>query len=330
MSSGQAEMVARVHGPERDQSELLRTTGGLLFATGALVLLIRKSGTGGWSDLARVAVAFVPTALLYLLALSPARERARPSQSVLAVTAILLLPVLLFEFLHWVGASTRHLLYDAAVFALVGLLAAYAARRGRVAYASLLAGLSFVATWLFVWAKILNHPSANTFRWLLVAAAAVLLLIAWRMARAGAAGAGETATAGGIAAIAAGLFGVIVSSFIGTTQAITRTLGPGRVTESRTGGMQLHTSGMQHLGWDIYLVVAAVALTWLGSRVRARSLGYVGAVGLGAFIISTGVQITRLQSGRGPTHDVVVWPLVLLVLGAAALVVSALRTRDTL
>lgn len=322
--------------PERDQPELLRTTGGLLFATGALVLLIRKSGHGGWSDLARVVVVLIPTALLYVLALSPARERARPSQSVLAVTALLLLPVVLFEFLHWVGASTRHLLYDAAVFAVTGLLAAYAARRSRVSYASLLAGLSFVAAWLLVWGKILNHPSANAFRWLLVAGAAVLLLAAWRMARAGTAGAGEAAIAGGVAAIAAGLLGVIVGAFVGLAQLVTSSAsgvasgsGTTRVLQSRTTitHLPVHTSGLQRLGWDIYLLIAAVGLLWLGSRVRARGLGYVGAIGLGAFVISTGAQLTRLEFGRGPTHDVLVWPLVLLILGLAALLTSTMGGR---
>jgi hypothetical protein len=315
---------------ERDRPELLRTLGGLLFATGAVVLLVRKSGHGGWSDLARLAVVLVPCALLYLLALAPAREHARPSQSVLGVTSILLLPVVLFEFLAWVGANTGHLLYDAAVFAVTALVAAYAARRSRISYAALLAGLSFEATWLFVWAKILSHPSANTFRWLLVAGAAVLLLFAWRMARAGAAGAGEAATAGGIGAIAAGLFGVIVSAFVGATQAFTRTsIGAATTSETAIPQLHVHTSGAQHLGWDIYLLIAAVALTWIGSQARTRGLGYVGAVGLGAFVISTGLQITRLQSGKALTHDVVVWPLVLLILGAVALAMSALATRDT-
>jgi hypothetical protein len=327
-----------VQPPERDWPDLLRTAGGLLLATGALVLLVRKSGHGGWSDLARLLVVLGPAALLYLLALAPARERARPSQSVLAVTAILLLPVVLFEFLNWVGASARHLLYDAAVFAFTTVLAAYAARRGRVSYAALLAGLSFVATWLFVWAKILNHPSANTFRWLLVAVAGVLLLCAWRMARAGAAGAGETATSGGVAAVAAGLFGVIVSAFVGAARVFTGATSsasaasglPGVTTTTEaTIPVHVHASGAQHLGWDIYLLVAAVALTWIGSRSRARGLGYVGAVGLGAFVISTGLQITRVQSGHRLTHDVLVWSLVLLVLGGVALVMSALSTRDT-
>jgi hypothetical protein len=61
---------------------------------------------------------------------------------------------------------------------------------------------------------------------------------------------------------------------------------------------------------------------------RVRGMGYVGAVGIGAFIISVGAQVTRLASGRGPSHDVLVWPLVLLVLGALGLIASALRPND--
>jgi hypothetical protein len=320
----------------RDDSSLLRCAGGLLLATGAVVLLVRKSGHGGWSDFARVAVVFVPATVLYLLAVAPPpRERARPSQSVLAVAAILLTPVVLFEFLHWLGASTRHLLYDAAVFAATALLAGYAARRARVAYAGLLAALSFLATWLFVWDKILNHPSANTFRWLLVAAAAVLLLAAYRLSRADGIAAGETAIAGGIAAVAAGLIGVFISAFVGATQVITS--GAGGVAGQGARAVErlptipqlpLHTNGSQHLGWDIYLLIASVGLVWIGSRARARGLGYVGAVGLSAFVVSTGLQITRLQSGRGLTHDVFVWPLVLVILGAAALLASMLSGRE--
>jgi hypothetical protein len=340
--------VSGVQRSERDLSDLLRSVGGLLFAAGAVVLVVRKSGHHGWGDFARVAVVFVPTVVLYLLALrtSP-RERARPWQSVLILTATLLTPVVLFEFLHWVGANTRHLLYDAGVFALTGLLAGYAARRGRVAYAGLLSALALLAAWLLLWGKILNHPSANTFRWVLVASAALLLLAAARLARAGALAAAETAVAGGIAAVAAGLLGVIVGAFVGATQVITGSTSiasgqsssgrllapPGSVGPSRLPPeplptrphLAVHTNGLQHPGWDIYLLIVSLALVWLGSRVRARGIGYVGAIGLGAFIISVGVQITRLQAGRGPTHDVLVWPLALVILGAGALCVSLVR-----
>jgi hypothetical protein len=255
----------------------------------------------------------------------------------------------LFEFLYWVGASTRHLLYDAAVFAFTGLLAGYAGRRTRVSYAGLLAALAWLATWLFLWAKILNHPSANTFRWLLVASAAALMLVAARLARAGAFAAGEVAIAAGISAVAAGVLGVIVGAFVGVARVITSSgigsstqAGPGRLLaqppslrRSSPGAeslatpshLEVHTNGLQHAGWDIYLLIVSLALIWLGARVRVRGIGYVGAIGLGAFIVSIGAQITRLQAGHGSTHDVLVWPLVLLIVGAGALCLSLVRWR---
>lgn len=73
---------------ERDLWDLVRSVGGLLFATGAVVLLIRKSGHSSWGDLARVAVVFVPAALPYVTALrAPRGDMAEPWQSVFIVAA---------------------------------------------------------------------------------------------------------------------------------------------------------------------------------------------------------------------------------------------------
>lgn len=207
--------------PARDLRDLLRSVGGLLLAVGALALWARKSSHDGWSDLARLLVVAVPAILLFVLALDlsepRAREKARPSQSVLMVVSILLGPVVLFEFLHGIGASTRHALLDAAVFAIVALLAVYATWRTRVSYTALLAGL-----------------------------------------------------------------GAIIS----------------------------------------------LALVWIGSRARFRGLGYVGGVGLLAFLVSIVAQITRIEVGRAPTASVAGWPLSLLLLGAAALAASANPLHD--
>ena len=74
------------------------------------------------------------------------------------VTSILLVPMVLLEFLAWVGASTQHSLYEAAVFAVTALFAAYGARRARVSYAALLAGLALLVAWLDVWEAILGSP----------------------------------------------------------------------------------------------------------------------------------------------------------------------------
>jgi anaerobic C4-dicarboxylate transporter len=88
-------------------------------------------------------------------------------------------------------------------------------------------------------------------------------------------------------------------------------------------------SGLQHFGWDLYLLVVSLALVWVGARVRARGLGYVGGVGLLAFLVSAGVQITRLESGREPTTSLIGWPLALLVIGIVGLAAPALDRRDS-
>src|ERR1019366_2008096 len=84
----------KVQLPKRDITDLLRSVGGLLFAVGAVVLLVRKSGHHEWSDFARLLVVLVPAGVLYLLALGvlerPRSEDAQPWQSVLRVAAILL------------------------------------------------------------------------------------------------------------------------------------------------------------------------------------------------------------------------------------------------
>lgn len=337
-----------------DVRDLLRSLGGLLFAAGAVVLFARKSEHQGWSDFELLLLVLVPALVLYVLALglfAPERgEEARPWQSVLMVVAIGLGPVVLFEFLSWIGASTPNLLYDAGVFALSSLLAAYAARRARVSYAALLAGLSLLVAWLFLWGKILDHPSTDTFRWFLLIAAALLFAVAVRLARTGSIGAGEVATAGGIAAVSAGVLGVIIGSFVGVFRSLVPFDESSSTSESSSAAISsgphalstppfprmfhtspspiAHVSGLQHFGWDLYLLIASLALVWIGSRVRVRGLGYVGGAGLLAFILSVALQVTRLESGRAPTASLLGWPLALLVAGLAGLLASS-RTQHS-
>ncbi len=369
-------------------TDLSRSIGGLLLATGAVVLFARKSGHHEWSDYALMLVVLIPAVVLYALALGvldpPGDDRPRPWQTVLMVEAILLWPIALLAFLQWVGARTNHPLYLAGVFTVTCLLASYATRRARIRYAALLAGLSSLIAWLYMWEKILHHPSANTARWLLVAAGALLLTVAARHARAKAIGASEIATAGGIAAVAAGVFGVVVGGVIAAFRPLlTITEGPSVTTATprqlrarpiglegnmsravRTyaashhrlpprpfvphrgfpvrplphgqGGSALpslvhvaHTSGLQHFGWDLYLLVVSVALVYVAARWHIRGLGYVGGIGLLAFIVSVAAQITRLDAGRPPTASVVGWPLALILIGVAGLAAPALYRRKT-
>jgi hypothetical protein len=90
-----------------------------------------------------------------------------------------------------------------------------------------------------------------------------------------------------------------------------------------------HTSGLQHFGWDLYLLVVSVALIFVAARWSVRGLGYVGGIGLLAFIVSVGAQITRLEAGRAPTASVAGWPLALILIGVAGLAAPALYRRQS-
>ncbi len=314
---------------DRDATDLLRGAGGILLAAGAVVLDLRKGNNHDWGQLALLLVIAIPMLVLFALAVGGKRdeERAAPSRSVLMVLAILLGPLAISQLLGLLGANTANTLYTALILALAGIFAAYGARRARVPYAMLLAGLALLLTWLIVWIRILDHPSVDTVRILLVVAAGLMFLAAVGMSRAKAIGAAEIATVGGIAAVAAGTLGVVVGTFAGVLDPVERI-----VEKSHTSGsgasVFTETGGFQHFGWDLYLLVVSVALVWAAARVRARGLGYVGGVGLFAFLVSVGAQVTRIESGRAPTSSLAGWPLALLVLGALGLLAPALSRRD--
>jgi hypothetical protein len=321
----------------RDLTDLSRSVGGVLLAVGAVVVLTRKSGEGQLGDLARVLVTGTPAILLYTLAVG-AIERDRigydgePWRAILFVTSILLATVALFELLRWIGADTTNALWSAGVFVVSGLLAGYGAQRATVPYGALLAGLAALSAWLLTCAKILGDPSTDTVRWLLVAGGGLLFLAAGAIARRDALGAPELAIAGGIAAVAAGVLGVFVGYFVGIFRGF---VGSGRAL-SHSGPSHrafefpgiAHASGLQSFGWDLYLLLVSLGLVWVGSRVRARGLGYVGAAGLVAFVISVGAQITRIESGHAPSSSLAGWPLALVGIGAVALIAPAVYRRD--
>jgi hypothetical protein len=312
--------------PRRDDiSDLMRSVGGLMLAVGAVVVVLRKSGDEAWTDFDRMLVLLVPTVVLYLLGVGvfgrPTRgaaeageDLARHSQSVLVVVSILLLPVTLLLFVSWAGIGTEHPLVDAGVFAATAVLAANAAWRSHVRFAALLASLSALIAWLFLFSKLLGHPSADAYRWLLVVAAACLALIARVLWRTKSSEAGELVTIAGLAAVLAG-----------TVAAAARSISSRFLS---AGDHHIPISGLQHFGWDLYLLVVSLTLVWLGSRIRVRGTGYVGAFGLLAFVGSVSAQVTRLQAGKTPTHDVVGWPLGLLILGTLGLFLTLLSRRN--
>ncbi len=296
-----------------------------MLTAGAATLFARKSAGETWGNFALLLVLLVPAALLYGMAISGAGDSAdwRPEswRSVLLVAGLLLTPLAFLQFLEVVGADTGHVLWFAAAFGLTALLAGYGVSRARVRYAALLAGLALLVAWMIVWGRLLDPISGNTFRALLVIAAACLFLISTALRRTGKLGAAEMATAGGVAAVLAGAMGVLVGGATGIS---------GSLEPIFTGhpSHRLTSSGMQSFGWDLYLLVVSVALIALGARIRSRGMGYVGGLGILTFILSVSVQITRVEAGKQPTTSLAGWPLALLILGALGLIAAAMRGND--
>jgi hypothetical protein len=311
----------------RDFTGAMRAAGGVLLALGAVLVLARRENR--WSDFELLLVLAVPAAALFALAVAGARtdagEPAESWRAVLLVVSVLLAPLALFKFLNWIGASTSHLLFDAAVLLVTALIAAAGARRAQAPYTILLAGLALLGAWMLVWIKIFPDPSGNTVRWLLLGGGVALLLAAVVVDLAGAMGAGELATVGALGAVLAGLLGVFISVF---TAAFAGLVSVGDSSPGLLGHVS-GVSGEQTTGWDIYLLVVAVALIVLAARSRIRGPGYVGALGLILFLLSTIAQLAHIGAGHAHSHGLLGWPVVLLVLGLAGLAAPLLRRRYT-
>jgi hypothetical protein len=302
---------------------LLRSLGGLLFATGALVLFFRKSPDERWAEFALLLVLLVPCVALYALGLGLVRREdaarpgdhgpaAHPWQPVLLVFAILLVPLVLFQFLDLIGGSTEDSLNSAWIFAVTAALAVFAVLRAGVSYGALLATLALLIAWLSLWDKILDDPSGTTFRWLLVIVALIFLAVAVVLHAGRARQAAEVVTGAGVAAVAAGVVGVVGIAAAFAANVFSEALGA-------SAGL---TGVQQHLEWDLFLLVVSLALIAYGSRAGVRGPSYVGTFGLLAFIVSAGVEISRVGADKDPEGNLFGWPLVLLLVGAAALIVA--------
>lgn len=184
----------------RDTTDLLRAGGALLLAAGATTLFIRKGEQHAWSEVTLLLVVLVPTLLLYRLAFPGGDQGttgATASRTVMMITAILLSPLTIAQFLGVLGTSGAPL-EIALAFGLTSLFGATGARQARVPYAALLASLAALVTWLIVWGQILDHPKASAFRGVLLLGGGVLILTALGLARRGAIGAREIGTIGGL------------------------------------------------------------------------------------------------------------------------------------
>jgi hypothetical protein len=305
----------RENGPfTPDRRDWLRLVGGMMFAAGAVVLLIRKNGD--WSDWAFVAGFLIPSVVLFAIAVPAARSRwgLQGWQSAYLVFATLLLLGALLELVSALDGNPGNSLNLLWTFGVVAVVAAGTALALRAPFQMLLAALAGVVVWLALWDKILSNPSGDTVRWLLLALAAIYLVAGVALARAAKPQAPDLITVAGLAAVLAGAL-----SFAAAAGAASPALGSSLAGDAPKPGQ----------GWNLFLLVISLVLIAYGSRAATRGPAYVGALGLTLFILLTGADlVSRLNGDAG--GGVVGWPLILLIVGAVAMVLSFVLKPGTL
>jgi hypothetical protein len=295
------------------QRDALRIAGATAFAAGAFTLFLRKSATGDWAAFPKLLAIAIPCVLLYGLgigALRLGREHDAPLgearrtaawRATATVLGLVMLPIALGQLVDTLGGDPNKSGHVAWLSLAVAGAAFFAAFGRGVRWAALFGGLAVIAGWMAFWDAIVD-PSGTAVRWLFVLVAAALAAAAVSL-RNDAEGP-ELATAAGVAAVAAGVTGLlsIPANFTGVLDA----------------GLSAGET-QQHQEWDAFLLAVALVLIWYGARAAWRGPAYVGAIGLLAFIVSAGYEVSSLFSDGGPSGDAIGWPLLLLVVGAAAL-----------
>ncbi len=299
------------------RDDLLRLLGGLLFAVGAIALFLRKSELEAWGDLGRLIVLLVPCVLLLGLGMGmiggdarrPIEDDAgaRPWRAVLLVLGIVLVPLTLLQFVALIGGTPGDPLNRAWIFAGTAAIAGLVALRARLPFAALLAALAALIAFVSLWDKILD-PSGRGIRQLMVIAAILLIAGAVVLRRRGLPYSGELVTAGGIAAVLAGILG---AGAVVVKMALADSFGAFGVPG--LGGL------LQQEHWNLFLLVVSVALIVYGTAIAARGPVYVGGFGLFFFVVSIGSELASRASEGRPDGSLVGWPLILILLGAAGI-----------
>ncbi|MGH2955981.1 MAG: hypothetical protein ACRDL6_03195 [Solirubrobacterales bacterium] len=312
-----------------DTRDALRKLGGLLLGMGALMLLLRKSvipQADPYKDGVKLIIWAIPAALLYGGSLTQ-RETGglRPWQAVYSVFGLIFVAGALLQLVDTIDETPDQSLTTAGVFAVIAALAFYAGAVRGIRFQFLFGGIALIIAWSALWDRILSDGIGahfGVYRGLLGILSIGLLcgaLYLWR-SNPGGEDSAETATrpagdqglwkaselftAAGISAVLACSLGISALP----------TLNPLSTTEVTP----VDTSWF----WDVLLLVVSLGLVGIGSRIGLRGPVYVGAAGLFLFLLIVGFD---LDSERPQPSELGTWPIVLLVLGAIAIVLSGVK-----
>jgi len=246
--------------------------------------------------------------IVLALGLQAPNEDGRPPayQSVLLVTGLLLLFPALLRLSAALGAEdfatdfpAGELTWTALVTAAVAL---FAAVRRRSAVCLLLAALFGILTLLSGWEWVFENETFTASRWVLLLAAAALVLASLALRARGPRQAELLVDAAGVAILFIGLQGVSLTLFAAVAL--------------QTGAEQPTLPDL----WELIVFGAGYGLVAYGALERAPGPAWLGVANLVLFVLDVG-----LEDGEA----VYFWPVALILLGGVAMA-AGLRPRRPL
>src|SRR3954451_814666 len=168
--------------PALDRRDWLKLAGGMMFGAGVIVLLARKGQE--WSDWGIFAALLIGALILLGLAV----VRRLPGElggwrtSFLVFGTFLLLAALL-QLVKAADGTPGASLNIFWTFAVAGAVAVVSSLVLRANVQMLVGALFGLVAWLALWSKILDNPSGDTVRWLLIVLALIYGGAAFALAR---------------------------------------------------------------------------------------------------------------------------------------------------
>jgi hypothetical protein len=294
--------------------ELLRPPPhrGPLIAAGAVVLAVGLALAelrlgDELSSGVHLAILATASAVILALGLQAPNEDGRPPayQSVLLVTGLLLLFAALLRLADVLGADSGDLIDGELVWTGLVLAGAalWASIRRRSAVCLLIAAIAATLALLAAWDWIFNPGTFTASRWLLLLVAGALTVASLTM-RASAPRHAEVLVDGAALAILTIGLQAVLSAVLGSIGLF----GLGDLPETVLPGF-----------WEVVVLAAGCGLVAFGAIDRSPGPAWLGVANLATFVVAVGQGDETLYW----------WPLVLIVLGCAAML-AGLRPRQPL
>lgn len=301
-------MVAVRLRPSPDR-ETAVAAGAVSLALAALVIDLRMTQ---WSLGPRFLVLAAITSLILALGWSaePGGTVARPYKSTLMISGLLLLPFAMQLLAEVLGA---HRAPGAGgtfwTFAAVAAVAFASARRANSAGCTLIGGLAVAISFLAFISFAFHPHGLTTFRWMMLLESVAFAIVAVRLRVAHARHATQIMNVAGLVVL------LLAFTFLATTLI--------SATEARLGTTTpIGNVGPAGFGWKLYVLVAAGGLLSFSVLNRAPAPGVLGILVSFTFVVLVGFP--SLTGG-----SLVFWPLFLLIVGAAGVLMGLGVGRPT-